>query len=289
MSAAVDLVLLDINLPDLDGIEVCRRIKSGEDTRDIPVVMVTADSSENGLAAAFDAGAWDYVTKPLKKIELITRLGSVVKLKQEMDRRREREKELLELTKLLKDSNEKLQQANEMLRRLSTTDPLTGLFNRRYLEVTLEREWKRAVRESRSVSILMIDIDFFKAFNDRYGHQAGDECLIRIAAAFRGTLKRPYDILSRYGGEEFIAVLPDTDTAGAEDVAALMREEVSRLGIPHETSAAAPHITVSVGVATMTPTQDQEPAALIAQARHGLVSGQGDRPRPPGHFRPPGR
>ncbi|MBU2549536.1 MAG: diguanylate cyclase [Proteobacteria bacterium] len=146
-----------------------------------------------------------------------------------------------------------LQVAKEELERLSLTDGLTGVFNRRYFEAGLEGEWRRALREDAPVSLLMIDIDFFKRFNDGKGHPAGDVCLREVAQAVSAALRRPGDFVARYGGEEFSCVLPRTEAKGAWEVAEAVRLEVASLNIPHPSSSVEPVVTVSVGVATAGP------------------------------------
>ena len=155
----IDLILMDIQLPNINGIEACRQIKSNTSTQDIPIIVVTATSKVKKLEQAFNAGAIDYIVKPAEKIELLTRVKSALKLKQEMDQRKAREKELLELTV-------QLQEANQKLHRLSFIDSLTQIANRRYFDHLLAEEWRRSLRIKKPISLIMIDIDFFKNYND---------------------------------------------------------------------------------------------------------------------------
>ena len=189
--------------------------------------MVTAKAEGVDLKSAFDAGAVDYVTKPVKKIEFLTRIRSVLRLKHEMDKRKARERELLEMT-------QELDRANQRLKYLSYIDELTDIANRRYFEENFDQEWNRAMRYSRSLALVMIDIDMFKNYNDTYGHKEGDVCLRKVATALKHTLKRPGDFVARYGGEEFITVLPDTDITGAAAIAESMRSDVRSLRIEHD-------------------------------------------------------
>jgi diguanylate cyclase (GGDEF)-like protein/PAS domain S-box-containing protein len=149
--------------------------------------------------------------------------------------------------------NEQLAEANRRLSELSHQDPLTGVANRRYLERVLGQEWRVEARHGQAVSLLSIDVDYFKPFNDIYGHPAGDGCLRRVAAALAGQLKRPADLLARVGGEEFIVLLPETGAAGAGKIGERLRQAVAELAIPHDGSSCAPHVTVSVGVASCDP------------------------------------
>jgi two-component system chemotaxis family response regulator WspR len=263
LEPAIDLILMDVLMPGMDGIETCHLLKSHPRLRDIPVIIVTAVEDLDNLQVAFDAGALDYLTKPPTKIALIARIRSALRLKEEMDRRKAHESELLVLTR-------QLAEANRELERLATHDALTGIANRRFFNQILEHEWRRAVRTPHLLSVIMIDIDCFKAFNDTYGHQAGDDCLKAVASALQRVVKRPMDILSRYGGEEFVAVLPDTGGEGALLLAEQMRHTVLALAIRHETSTTAAMVTVSIGVATALPGQYPSPEALIAEADRAL-------------------
>ena len=207
-----DLILMDFLMPEIDGIEACRRIKADARFTDVPIIMVTAEESPDSLKEAFEAGAIDYVTKPINRIEMLARVKSALRLKQETDCRKERERQLMEL--------------NQKLERLSAIDGLTGIANRRQFDEALNRLWRRALRESSPISLIMIDIDHFKSYNDTYGHLAGDDCLRVVAQALSQTVKRPFDLVSRYGGEEFAVILPDTNREGAM----LMAHEMRRLG-----------------------------------------------------------
>ncbi|MBN1827687.1 MAG: diguanylate cyclase [Deltaproteobacteria bacterium] len=158
----------------------------------------------------------------------------------------------------------------ELLDRLSRHDGLTGIANRRHFDEVLEQEWKRALRERTNLSLILCDIDFFKAFNDTYGHQQGDECLQAVAGALVQHMRRPMDLASRYGGEEFSVILPDTPREGALIVAEELRSGVEALGIPHASSAAGPVVTISLGIATLIPRTDKSPAELIGAADNAL-------------------
>jgi len=242
----IDLILMDVVMPGMNGMEACRQIRGNARFQDIPVVMVTAKAEEIDLKSAFDAGAVDYVTKPIKKIEFLTRIRSVLRLKHETDKRKARERDLVEMT-------QKLDKANQRLEYLSYMDELTDIANRRYFEEHFDQEWKRAGRYSKHLSLIMIDIDLFKKYNDTYGHKEGDVCLRKVATALTHTLKRPGDFVARYGGEEFVAVLPDTDLTGATVIAESMRSDVRSLGIKHNGNPAFGKVTISLGVASTIP------------------------------------
>ena len=185
--------------------------------------------------------------------------------------RREREKKagLLQQISTLKQIEQELQAQ-------SGIDWLTGLANRRRFEEIFQQEWGRARRDRALLSVLMIDVDYFKTFNDTYGHQAGDTCLKQVADAIKASVHRAGDLVARYGGEEFVVVLPKTDTKGAAQVAETMRAVVDSLQLPHANSRAADHITISVGAATVIPTQTGDPASLITEADRALYQAKRD-------------
>jgi len=269
----VDLILMDIMMPDVDGIEACRRIKACERLRNIPIIMVTAQDESQTLEAAFAAGALDYITKPTDMVELLARVRSALTLKAEMDQRVLRELELLEMTR-------RLGEANAMLERLTWLDGLTGIANRRRFDQFLDLEWRRALRDGEWLSVVLMDIDYFKSFNDRYGHIAGDECLVRVAQALTSIVHRPGDLAARYGGEEFVVVLPETDNEGAMRVAEAIREGIKGLQIVNEGSAVCNVVTLSLGVATTIPSPALTPEALVTASDKALyASKRGGRNR----------
>ncbi|MCX5828269.1 MAG: diguanylate cyclase [Deltaproteobacteria bacterium] len=261
--AGIDLIIMDIVMPEIDGIEACRRIKKDDRFEDVPIIMITALADKGILQSAFDAGAMDYIAKPVDKLELIARVRSSLRLKDEMENRRERERELIVMSR-------KLAAANQVLQRLSMLDGLTGIPNRRRFDEVLAYEWKQAMRSKQPLSLVMIDIDHFKAFNDHYGHLTGDDCLKQVALAMSSILKRPTDILARYGGEEFVAILPFTASDGATAIATAMRTCVEDLAVPHDYSSAASRVTISMGIATLVPRRGMTAAMLISAADQAL-------------------
>ncbi len=258
----VDLVMLDIFLPDMSGIEACRCIKNDPHTADIPVIMITGSTEEEHLRQAFEAGATDYIEKPFKGVELLARINAALRLKAEIDHRKKQAEELGQLA-------EQLRKANEQLRQLSFQDGLTGLYNRRYFDDFLAREFKRALRNQTSLALIMIDIDFFKSYNDRFGHQKGDECLRRIAATFALVIHRSHDLIARYGGEEFAVVLPETDIQGAMAVAENLRRRVEQLNLSHPGSPYGV-VTISEGVAAAVPQAGDQAEKLLEAADAAL-------------------
>lgn len=255
-ASVYDLILIDASLPDGDGIAACRRWKSNEALSDAPIIVVIDPGRPDLLEQAFEAGAMDYISKPVNKIDLLARVRAALRLKREMDRRKAREDEL--------------SQANAKLEQLTRIDGLTGVSNRRHFDEILEREAARAQRQARPLAVAMIDIDHFKLYNDSYGHQEGDDCLKQVAVALKNALRRPGDHVARYGGEEFVAVMPETDLAGATVVAEELRQAVEQLAIPHKSSPVAPVVTISVGVASCLPTKGLPSARIVEAADSAL-------------------
>lgn len=237
-----DLILLDIMMPGMDGYEVCRRLKGDPATEQIPVIFVTALGQEADEAKGLQIGAIDYITKPISPPIVKARVQNHLKLKRYQD----------------------------MLADLALLDGLTGIPNRRRFDEALQLEWHRAKRSSTLLSLLMIDIDFFKLYNDTYGHLAGDDCLRSVAKAMQQVMKRAGDMLARYGGEEFACILSDTDAAGAQAVADRIIQAVMQLAIPHAASTVAPHVTVSIGFCTIAPDTAHTSDELVSCADRNL-------------------
>jgi len=266
----VDLILMDIEMEDVDGIEATRRIKTNEAFSDVPILMITGDTSPESLEKAFHAGAVDYITKPIKKVELISRVHSFLTLRSEIRQRKEREKKLIELTQELEKKNIDLEAANTKLEQLAENDGLTDIHNRRFFDKTLKNEWLRAMRTQQTISLIMIDIDYFKKYNDLYGHVKGDECLKRVAGQLKKTLNRSGDFIARYGGEEFVAVLPETDVQGAINIAEQIHNAIVGLNIPHEASSASKTVSISLGIAALTPKRGDMEDSLVTKADQAL-------------------
>ena len=260
--ALPDLILLDIMMPGMDGLEVCRRLAADPATSDIPIIFLSALHDMEWKMKGFEAGGVDYVSKPYWECEVLARVGTHVRL-------RAAQKELAQ-------ANEALSQANRRLKDLAAEDGLTGIPNRRRLDEHLTMSWAQCAREGMPLSVIMGDVDCFKAYNDRYGHQAGDEVLRRVAHTIREVLKRPADLAGRYGGEEFMLILFNTDPAGALVVAQEVQTAIHQLAIPHEASTAGPFVSLSIGVASALPGRSSEPprpsnqGALITLADEAL-------------------
>ncbi len=233
-----DLILLDVNMPLMDGYETCRRLKADPLTRHIPVIFVTAFDHEEEEAKGLELGAIDYLSKPFSTAIVRVRVKNHLRLKRQQD----------------------------LLKRLSLRDGLTGVANRRSFDDRLDIEWRRAVRPGYPISLILLDIDFFKPYNDHYGHVEGDACLRRVAAVLDDTLKRIQDFFARYGGEEFVAILPRMDHPETLLMAEKMRAIVHSLAIPHEKSGASEYVTISLGCATGVPNRDGLPSELLESA-----------------------
>jgi diguanylate cyclase (GGDEF)-like protein len=259
----IDLILMDLTMPDMDGIAALDRIRAVSHLRDIPVIMVTGRIEPENLKKAFEAGAIDYITKPVHEVELLARVRSALKLKYEMDQRKARERELVQALK-------QLETANQLLQHVSATDGLTGVANRRQFDGVLEVEWARASRNRSWLALILVDVDYFKLYNDTYGHQAGDACLKTVASILVGNIHRPEDMTARYGGEEFAIILPGTELTGAATVADRIRARVESIEIAHAGSEVSRYITLSGGVASAIPRKDEAPTTLIAAADKAL-------------------
>jgi diguanylate cyclase (GGDEF)-like protein len=251
-----DLVLLDVVLPDMDGFMVAQRIRAAENTGDwTPIIFLSSLTDDANIEKGITAGGDDYLLKPVSEIVL----GAKIRAMQRIVLMRS---SLIALTR-------KLDAANQELVRISSSDGLTGVSNRRFFDQAISVEWRRARRHSNSIAMLMCDVDFFKLYNDTYGHQAGDDCLRKVAKAIRLNTERPSDIVARYGGEEFAVVLPETTIGGALMVAEKIRHAIRELNIPHESSPAG-MITMSIGIASAAPGFDNPPDDLIQAADKAL-------------------
>ena len=221
-----DLILLDVVMPDMDGYQVCHHLKQNPATAHIPVIFITALDSIEDEEKGLQAGAIDYIAKPFHPPIVTMRVRNHL----ELVRHRKR------------------------LKMLSTTDGLTGIANRRRFDEVLHTEWHRALREQEFFSILLIDIDFFKQYNDHYGHLKGDECLQQVAEILQSCIQRETDFLARFGGEEFSAILPNTHLEGAKAFAQTIMSRIEQANIPHEGHGSFGKITASIGITSLVPT-----------------------------------
>lgn len=261
------LVLMDVQMPEMNGFETAELMRGIQKTEHIPIIFVTAISKEQQYVfRGYELGAVDYLFKPIDPIIL----SSKVKIFMEIYKTHSL---LKQQTKLLEEKIEELIQLSESnykLEKISNYDALTEIHNRRSFDEYISKEWSRGTREKTKLSIIMIDIDFFKQYNDTYGHLQGDFCLQKVAKGFLECLNRASDFVARYGGEEFVILLPSTHEAGAMEVAERVRNLIENLNIKHETSNIANYVTVSLGVNTVTPNLDTNLKEFINGADEAL-------------------
>ena len=246
-SQPIDLVLLDAEMPDLDGFGVLREMRADPELAEVPVIFVTGHSDPEVEVRGLESGAMDFIAKPINPPLLLARVRTQLRLKRLSDE----------------------------LRANARVDALTNVANRRHFDEVLSREWRRAEREGTPLSLLMFDVDHFKKYNDRYGHPAGDGCLRAAATVMRELVSRPGDLVARYGGEEFAMLLPNTEQDGADLLATRLVARIRDLAIPHEASTTDAVVTISVGVATragLEPIRPDGPQALTECADAALYA-----------------
>ena len=240
----IDLILLDVEMPDINGYEVCKRIKNNETIKNILIIFITGRTSQEDEEYGLNLGAIDYITKPFNKAIVKLRIKNYLNLKIK----------------------------NDMLEKLSMYDGLTNIRNRRFFDETFEKTFSEIKRDKKSLAVLMIDIDFFKPYNDNYGHGQGDETLRKVAKALEKTIKRASDFVARYGGEEFVILLKDINKDGVEAVANNLLNAVRELKITHEFSKIEKYVTVSIGASFYNSSSDITKLELLLKADETLYS-----------------
>jgi diguanylate cyclase (GGDEF)-like protein len=233
-----DLILLDVVMPDMGGLEVCRLLKYDPETKDVPIIFVTAQDSPEDETRGLEAGAVDFITKPANPAVVRARVRTHLTLKAQAD----------------------------LLRSMVFIDGLTGVANRRRFDESFKVEWNRCKRFKKPLALLLADIDHFKNYNDLYGHQAGDACLQKVAGILNEQVGRSYDLVARYGGEEFACLLPGIDMPSAQHKAQMMVQALYERSLPHAASETAPFVTISLGVAVTIPGPGRQPDELVAVA-----------------------
>lgn len=257
----INLIL--INSSYEDTLSECVKLKANRAFSEVPIIAITCPERLMDFQKALETGITECISNAENETEIMLRIRTVLSYKYEIKRRQALERNLNEMSR-------QLEHTNQMLQLISSQDGLTGIANRRYFDQFINNEWRRAIRNGSTVSLIMIDIDYFKAYNDIYGHLEGDECLKKVAGVIQRTLKRSSDIAARYGGEEFAAVLPGTDLKGAIKIAKLIQENVIGLNIKHEGSKVLDCVTVSLGVASVIPSLDSHYEELIKKADTAL-------------------
>ena len=237
-----DLILLDVVMPHIGGYEVIKALKNNEKTNHIPVIFVTSLHSSHDEEQGLKLGAADYITKPYSPPIIKMRIRNQLRILHHY----------------------------KLLDQLAYLDGLTEISNRRRFEEIFKREWERSYRNGTSFSIAMVDVDFFKQYNDHYGHAKGDTVLQKIAKSLAGLLRRPADFIARYGGEEFVMLLPETDADGAKAIAERSLRALKSLAIPHQFSQVADHVTVSIGIATAHMNSEITPQEFLMNADRNL-------------------
>ena len=240
----IDLILLDIEMPDINGYDVCKRIKNNETIKNIPIIFITGRTSQEDEEYGLNLGAIDYIAKPFNKAIVKLRIKNYLDLKIK----------------------------NDMLEKLSMYDGLTNIRNRRFFDETFEKTFSEIKRDKKSLAVLMIDIDFFKPYNDNYGHGQGDETLRKVAKALEKTIKRASDFVARYGGEEFVILLKDINKDGVEAVANNLLNAIRELKITHEFSKIENYVTVSIGVSYYNSSSDITKLELLLKADETLYN-----------------
>lgn len=240
----IDLILLDIEMPDINGYDVCKRIKNNETIKNIPIIFITGRTSQEDEEYGLNLGAIDYITKPFNKAIVKLRIKNYLDLKIK----------------------------NDMLEKLSMYDGLTNIRNRRFFDETFEKTFSEIKRDKKSLAVLMIDIDFFKPYNDNYGHGQGDETLRKVAKALEKTIKRASDFVARYGGEEFVILLKDINKDGVEAVANNLLNAVRELKITHEFSKIENYVTISIGASFYNSNSDITKLELLLKADETLYN-----------------
>ena len=268
LDAAIQLqptcILQDLVMPAVDGFQIIKQYRDNESLRNTPVIVLSGNEDARLKAHSFSVGANDYMVKLPDRLELVARVryhssAHISRLQRD------------EAFRFLRESQKQLADANIELQKLAALDSLTGIANRRRFDEMMKVEWQRGMREKKPLSLLMCDVDFFKKYNDHFGHVEGDMCLKKAAAVLTGNLKRPADLAARYGGEEFALVLPETELAGALRVAESCRENLEHLKIDHP-GADCGQVTMSIGVATLVPDKDKSVTDLINAADKALYA-----------------
>lgn len=257
------IILQDLVMPEVNGLMMVKFFRVNKETSQVPIIVLSTKEDPKIKSEAFSLGVNDYLVKLPDKVELIARLRYHSTA---YNYHKQRDKAFA----ALQESQRQLHEANRALEKLSSQDGLTGIANRRQFDAVLVKEWNRAMRNRSPLSLLMLDIDYFKLYNDTYGHQQGDWCLKEVAQVLKNNEKRPADLAARYGGEEFAVILPETAANGAYEIALTILTMIRETAIPHKTSKVCDCLTASLGVATMNVDRGTLADILINQADRAL-------------------
>ena len=278
-----DLILLEIEDLENSGYRFCSHLKASEKTRDIPIIFISTFDNPANKVMAFNAGGADYITQPFLESEILIRIKNqltIARLNQRLNQQLSQQTQqlLAENAKLQREVQDRqkalldLQDSILQLQHLVTLDELTGVANRRQFDRLLAQEWRRCCREKQCLSLILCDVDFFKAYNDTYGHVEGDFCLRTIAQTLAQAVRRAGDVVARYGGEEFAVILPNTEHQGAIDVASRIHQAIAQLQLPHTHSQISDRVTLSMGLVSQFPVLDLLPSVAIVRADRQLYA-----------------
>lgn len=262
-SSDIDLILMDVLMPGKDGIEGIYQVKQYELFNDIPIVMLSASDDKQLLKKAFEAGALDYITKPVDAIELQARVGAALRLNAELKQRKRWEKELLEMTRTLMDNNAKLEQA-------SFLDPVTGLLNRKAFDKRLKEDWIHAYVQKSDISLILVQVNDFQRFNEQKGAVQGDACLVRVSDALQPFVKER-GLLARFGGTLFALLYPSYSEAEIRPLVNEIPRAIAELGIAFDEDESG-LVSVSVGFASVDPAVTPGPITLLQSADLDLAT-----------------
>lgn len=250
------IVLMDVNMPGINGYETARQIRAASPDDWTPIIFLSANEADQDFSKAIESGGDDYLIKPVGRIVLLAKIRALQRLD--------------EMRRKLQEMSAELAASNRRLETLSQRDGLTGVANRRYFDVFLAQHMALAARQKTRLALAMCDVDFFKRYNDHYGHLAGDECLRKVATVLTGSCRRMTDLVARYGGEEFAVVMPDTDAQGALEVMEKVRETLAMMAVEHVGSEIGQTLSLSIGVTSYNAEQDKRPEDMIARADGAL-------------------
>jgi diguanylate cyclase (GGDEF)-like protein len=266
-----DLILLDIMMPGMNGYDVCERLKSWENTRDIPIIFISALDDTEMKVQAFEMGAADYVTKPFEAQEVLIRVKTQLTISNQR-------KQLLAYQKnqgntssgLEPQSIEELKQARKQISFLQWTDPLTKLANRKIFEKYLHKQWQQCGEQKKHLSIVMADVDQLRSYNLTYGYEAGDEVIKKVGGIFKTAIHHPKDLAARFMAGQFILLLPATDGMEAAHIAHLIRDQLAHLQLPHKSSTVNNYVTMSMGAVSLVPDQNARALSLLSSCDQAL-------------------